>query len=115
MKYLWGLTHILQLFRIIILINIVIPKLVIQLCSYFEVAVGEFDLISDLLPSVLTKTILNPNELMKDSLLLQDKFEQNYDIHSPYLILEFEKAIVYGGAIVVLSVIILFGLGKITK
>jgi len=62
MKYFWGLTHLLQLLRVIVLVNITVPKFVVLLCSYFRIAIGEFDIIQEILPSIVQEFLVSVSE-----------------------------------------------------
>ena len=60
---LWNLTHLLQIFRVIILINIYFPSLIIQFSIYLKIASGDIEELNDLVPDVLLDYILVKEDL----------------------------------------------------
>ena len=91
------------------------PKVIILLCAYFKIAVGEFEIMEKILPKVLSNTILNEEEIELKSRYLHKKLQDNHDISTPWLLLEFERGVFYGlvTAIIILPVLLL--LSKLTK
>jgi cysteine-rich repeat protein len=108
MKYFWGISHLLQILRIIVLVNITVPELVRVICGYFKIAVGDLDIIHNYLPAFLRVTIINEDDLDSNSSLFQDSFSEYYDLDSPYLILEFEKTFFYTSALMLFTMPALF-------
>ena len=79
----WSLLHVLQAFRYILMINIVMPKLIIILMQYLAVVIGEVDEFEEILPDYFNQYVINSEELNQDVVILE-RFEENgYD--SPFL------------------------------
>ena len=82
--------------------------MVAELCKYFRVAIGDVDIISNYLPAVISTYIFDTVSFVKNNILLQEKFVSDYEISSPYLMLEFEKALFYDTTISMVVILCLF-------
>ena len=115
MTYMWSLTHLMQLLRIIILVNVPVPWLLAALCRYFVIATGEVEIIVKYLPAVITDYILNPLDFIQTNVFFQDKFTNDYGVESPYLLVEFEKGFFYSTILNLVAVVSLMALKLIFK
>lgn len=79
----WSLIHVLQAFRYILMINILMPKMIKILMEYLAVVIGEVDEIEAILPDYMNTYVIDSDNLNQDAITLE-RFEENgYD--SPYL------------------------------
>ncbi len=92
-----------------------IPQIISALCRYFKIAIGEFDIVKDNLPSILENTVIKVEDMNFESTYLKEKFVTEYDIESPFLVLEFEKFIIYGSCISLIGLVLIFILSKILR
>jgi len=57
MRYLWNLTHLLQLTRIITLVDLNTPEMLRIIIRIFKIAAGDFDEMEDNLPAIISHFI----------------------------------------------------------
>ena len=69
MQYLWELVHQLQVLNLMLLFNVEFPSNVFSFLGYFEVASGNIDEITEMLPNI-PPMIINEEELQDDFYLL---------------------------------------------
>ncbi len=93
MKMVWGLTHILQVLRIIFLMNLLIPKIVLVMGQYFKIAGGDIDFITSNIPLYINARTELSSHVVYKSPLLQEKYMTDYELGSPYILLEMEAQI----------------------
>ena len=70
MQYLWELVHQLQVLNLMLLFNFEFPSNVFSFLGYFEVASGNVDEITQMLPNI-PSIIIDEEELQDDFYLLK--------------------------------------------
>ena len=63
MRYLWGLTHLMQLLRVIVLVNLIVPSSVTSLLNYYKLANADLELVSSFIPKLISKYVINVSQL----------------------------------------------------
>ena len=69
MQYLWELVHQLQVLNMMLLFNVEFPSNIFTVLSYFEVASGNFEEITQMIPEI-PEVIIDQEELNDDFYLL---------------------------------------------
>lgn len=113
LKFLWGLTHLMQLFRVIVLINVAQPKIITLLLSYFRIAAGEIELLERYIPAFFSDAFLNQSDFEQSSKLKQ-QFSKYYLMNFPYFLLEFERSLIVFTGLFLVGFIALFVLKTIS-
>ena len=88
---LWNFSHILQLFRVIILINVVLPKVIVVFASFLDLTNAGIEEIDNMIPDVILKYLLDTKDLTTRKGQLEDKYIEDYGLDSPYYIVNFSK------------------------
>ena len=106
----WNLIHMLQVFRLILMININMPILISVMMDYLAIAVGEIDELEQFIPDIYNTYIINSDELNEDAIMV-GRFKQN-GYEKPYLTDLFGKQAFVISAIVIVGVPFLYLLVK---
>lgn len=83
------------------------------MCSFFKVAVGDFDLIKKYVPAVLSNGLLTSSDIRSASSLAQPKYSSYYELDSEFIVIEFEKTLTYLLISAVLTLPTAFVLSKV--
>ena len=97
----WFLINVLQLFRFILMIDIVTPKVMSILLEYIAVVVGDVKEMEIPFPDLINTYIINEADLRQDVYIPAKFLERGYD--SPYL------SVVYGKYILLFNTILIIG------
>ena len=101
--------HALQVFRYVVLVNVLLPAVLVDFCGYLEVTTGNVEEFEQFIPDLVTQIAINMDQMekAKDTFYLHEKFEHDGGIESPFMGVLYARGISMGvfGLLVVTPIV----------
>ena len=79
----WNMIHVLQVLRLILMIDIQMPRLISMTIEYLEIVIGEIDELEDVVPDPFNEYIIDSQDINENAFVPDNLEKHGYE--KPYL------------------------------